>query len=237
MSRRVVTLRPGVELVQEEPWFPLGQDTLLLARFAAERARGRGLDLGCGQGFLAILTALRRPGLYIEGLERFPEPAALAAENARRAGLALPVTLGNAEALPVDLHGRFDFVLCNPPYFRPGTGKTAPNPARAAARTGTESGLGAFLRGAFLALKTGGKLFVCFPAGEGASLFSALEQNRLALKRLRPVYPGPDKPAYLLLAEAVKDGGAGMTLLPPLFLRDGAGQYTREYREICEESS
>ena len=228
MSRRVVTLRPGVELVQEDPWFPLGQDTLLLARFAAARARGRGLDLGCGQGFLAILTALRRPGLFIEGLERFPEPAALAAENARRAGLTLPVTLGD---------GKFDFVLCNPPYFRPGAGKTAPNPARAAARTGTESGLGAFLRGAFLALKTGGKLFVCFPAGEGAALFSALEQNRLALKRLRPVYPGPDKPAYLLLAEAVKDGGEGMVLLPPLFLRDKAGQYTREYREICEESS
>lgn len=232
-----MTLRPGLTLVQEEPWFPLGQDTLLLARFAAERARGRGLDLGCGQGFLAILTALRRPGLTLEGLECFPEAAALAAENALRAGLALPVTVGDAEALPGSLHGRFDFVLCNPPYFRPGTGKIAPNPARAAARTGTESGLGAFLRGAFLALKTGGKLFVCFPAGAGASLFSALEQNRLALKRLRPVYPGPDKPAYLLLAEAVKDGGAGMTLLPPLFLRDGAGQYTREYREICEESS
>lgn len=232
-----MTLRPGLTLVQEDPWFPLGQDTLLLARFAAERARGRGLDLGCGQGFLAILTALRRPGLYIEGLECFPEAAALAAENARRAGLALPVTVGDAEALPGSLHGRFDFVLCNPPYFRPGAGKIAPNPARAAARTGTESGLGAFLRGAFLALKTGGKLFVCFPAGEGAALFSALEQNRLALKRLRPVYPGPDKPAYLLLAETVKDGGAGMTLLPPLFLRDGAGQYTREYREICEESS
>ena len=232
-----MTLRPGLTLVQEEPWFPLGQDTLLLARFAAERARGRGLDLGCGQGFLAILTALRRPGLTLEGLECFPGAAALAAENARRAGLALPVTVGDAEALPGSLHGRFDFVLCNPPYFRPGTGKIAPNPARAAARTGTESGLGAFLRGAFLAIKTGGKLFVCFPAGEGASLFSALEQNRLALKRLRPVYPGPDKPAYLLLAEAVKDGGAGMTLLPPLFLRDGAGEYTREYREICEESS
>ena len=237
MSRRIVTLRPGLTLVQEEPWFPLGQDTLLLARFAAERARGRGLDLGCGQGFLAILTALRRPGLTLEGLECFPGAAALAAENARRAGLALPVTVGDAEALPGSLHGRFDFVLCNPPYFRPGTGKIAPNPARAAARTGTESGLSTFLRGAFLALKTGGKLFVCFPAGEGAALFSALEQNRLALKRLRPVYPGPDKPAYLLLAEAVKDGGAGMTLLPPLFLRDGAGQYTREYREICEESS
>ena len=232
MSRRIVTLRPGLTLVQEEPWFPLGQDTLLLARFAAERARGRGLDLGCGQGFLAILTALRRPGLTLEGLECFPGAAALAAENARRAGLALPVTVGDAEALPGSLHGRFDFVLCNPPYFRPGTGKIAPDPARAAARTGREGGLSAFL-----ALKTGGKLFVCFPAGEGATLFSALEQNRLALKRLRPVYPGPDKPAYLLLAEAVKDGGAGMTLLPPLFLRDGAGQYTREYREICEESS
>ena len=138
MSRRVVTLRPGVELVQEDPLFPLGQDTLLLSHFSAARARGRGLDLGCGQGFLAILTALRRPGLTLEGLECFPEAAALAAENARRAGLTLPVTLGDAEALPVDLHGKFDFVLCNPPYFRPGTGKIAPDPARAAARTGRE---------------------------------------------------------------------------------------------------
>ena len=119
MSRRIVTLRPGLTLVQEEPWFPLGQDTLLLARFAAERARGRGLDLGCGQGFLAILTALRRPGLTLEGLECFPGAAALAAENARRAGLALPGTVGDAEALPaVCTEGSTSFCAIRPIFVR-----------------------------------------------------------------------------------------------------------------------
>ena len=83
-----VDIRPGIALVQDSRFFPLG------------------LDLGVGQGFLAILCGLRRPDLHLEGLELQPEACALAQANARRAGLELPVTAGDLRQLPGALHGR-----------------------------------------------------------------------------------------------------------------------------------
>ena len=42
------------------------------------------------------------------------------------------------------------------------------------------------------------------------------------------------KEANLALIDAVKQGGPGVTVLPPLFLRDEQNQTTGEYREIYE---
>ena len=83
-------------------------------------------------------------------------------------------------------------------------------------------------------LKTGGRLYLCFPANRLAGLFSALEMAKLAPKRLRFVHPRPGKEANLVLLDAVKEGGEGLTLLPPLFLKDADGQPSKEYREIYE---
>ena len=57
---------------------------------------------------------------------------------------------------------------------------------------------------------------------------------KLAPKRLRFVHPKPGKEANLALLDAVKEGGEGLTLLPPLYLRDEQEQLTQEYHEIYE---
>ena len=43
---------------------------------------------------------------------------------------------------------------------------------------------------------------------------------------------GAGKAAHLALMEAVKQGGPGLTVLPPLFVREENGAPSREYREI-----
>lgn len=232
---REVLLRPGLTLLQDSRFFPLTQDTVLLADFAAGRVRrGRGLDLGAGQGFLAVLIALRAPALELEGLELDPEAAELARENARLAGLRIPVAAGDLRDLPRDMHGRYDFCLCNPPYYRRGSGKEASAPAMAAAR-GAGAEIGQVCRAANQALKTGGKLFLCFPPGRAEALFAALRENRLAPKALRFVRDRAEREASLLLAEAVKQGGEGLTVLPDLILRGADGQTSEEYRRIYGE--
>ena len=40
-----------------------------------------------------------------------------------------------------------------------------------------------------------------------------------------------------MLLDAVKQGGEGLTILPPLFLREETNQTTAEYREIYESQS
>ena len=93
-----VEIRPGLSLYCDPRFFPLTQDSVLLADFAAPQLRGCGLDLGIGQGYLAALTLLRAPRLTLEGLELIPEAAVLAQRNLRRAGFSVPVTVGALSA-------------------------------------------------------------------------------------------------------------------------------------------
>ena len=83
-------------------------------------------------------------------------------------------------------------------------------------------------------LKTGGRLYLCFPAGRLEALFTALAGADLAPKRLRFVHPRPGREANLALVDAVYQGGPGLAVLPPLFLKDADGTPSQEYREIYE---
>ena len=58
-------------------------------------------------------------------------------------------------------------------------------------------------------LKTGGRLFLCYPAQGLAACLAALVNEGLQPKRMRPVAAG-DKPPYLILLEARKGGGEGL---------------------------
>jgi release factor glutamine methyltransferase len=74
------------------------------------------LDLGTGTGALLLAVLSELPAANGLGVDLKPEAAALAARNAARLGLS-----GRARFLAGDwavaLAGRFDLVLCNPPYI------------------------------------------------------------------------------------------------------------------------
>jgi len=76
----------------------------------------RVLDLGTGTGALLLAVLSEFPAAQGIGLDLKPAAAALAARNAARLRLA-----GRARFLAGDwaaaLSGRFDLVLCNPPYI------------------------------------------------------------------------------------------------------------------------
>ena len=224
-------IRPGIVLLQDNRFFPLGEDTMLLSHFAAPRQNARGLDLCAGQGYLGILTALRRPDLRLEAVELVEEAAKIAHKNAFLAGLDIPVA--RADLRTLNLPHRYDFVVCNPPYFEAARGRTAAGEL-AKARSDAGASIGEVCAACARVLKTGGRLYLCFPASRLEALFTALGQAALAPKRLRFVHPRPGRDANLALVEAVREGGPGITVLPPLFLKEADGQPSEEYREIYE---
>jgi tRNA1Val (adenine37-N6)-methyltransferase len=78
------------------------------------------LDIGSGTGVLALMLAVRFPEATITAVE----PELAIADVARENFLASPwshrinLEIHRAQDLTPEIHGTFDFVLCNPPYFQ-----------------------------------------------------------------------------------------------------------------------
>ncbi|GIF06153.1 methyltransferase [Actinoplanes siamensis] len=89
------------------------------ARLAASGARTLA-DLGCGLGSDALAAA--RLGIQVYAVEADPDTAALAAANARAAGLADLITVTCADATSVEVE-RFDAVFADPARRQAGRGR------------------------------------------------------------------------------------------------------------------
>ena len=196
--------------------FPLGQDTLLLGRFATLRRGGRVCDLGCGAGALPLLLLARESSLDLSGVELDGEAAALARRNLAENGLSGVIWTGDLrrvrEQFPA---GRFDLVVSNPPYFPAGSGESGGSARMELCCTLTQVCAAA----AFL-LKNGGRFALVHRPERLAGLMEALGQSGLEPKRLQMVQHDRDKPPSAVLVEAVRQGRPGLSVLPTLILNE-----------------
>jgi ribosomal protein L3 glutamine methyltransferase len=75
----------------------------------------RVLDLCTGNGSLAVLAALAWPGASVEATDISADALAVARLNVERHGLGERIRLRQGDGLAA-AEGRFDLILCNPPY-------------------------------------------------------------------------------------------------------------------------
>ena len=181
------------------------EDPIALVHFARIGEKDTVLDLGTGNGVMCLYAMARYGGAYT-GIDVDEAQIALARRSAERNGQTIRFLTLRAEDAPDVLgHGTFSRILMNPPYFT--TGELGP---RAIARHADDSLLSDWCRAAFLLLKNGGTLSLCYPAEQLAALFRALDENRLAPKRMELLLRGSR--ARLALIEAKKLGGDGLIL-------------------------
>jgi len=119
-------------------------ETLVEAALAARGSATRVLDLGTGTGCLLLALLSEWPDAFGVGVDRSPAAAALAADNAASLGMADRVAMVCGDWAAA-LAGRFEVVLCNPPYIpRADIGDLMPEVSRfepASALDGGEDGL------------------------------------------------------------------------------------------------
>lgn len=73
------------------------------------------LDLCTGNGSLAVLTAMAYPDVQVDAADLSEDALAVARINVERHGLADRIRLVHSDLFEV-LPGRYDLILCNPPY-------------------------------------------------------------------------------------------------------------------------
>lgn len=217
-------------LSQPDTGFRFSVDALLLAAFAGNRAvRGRVLDLGAGCGVVGLAVALNHPDFMLLSLDRNPDMLRHVHRNASRLGLGGRCLQLRADVTePGGLRPEVaDVVVCNPPYRDPGSGRINPDEGRAGARFEQRGGLEDFVRAAAWSVRNRGTCVFVQLAERLDDLLGLLLTHRLRPKELLCIHPRPDQPARLVLVRAIKNGGSGLGVLPPLFLHEGWGEQTR----------
>jgi tRNA1Val (adenine37-N6)-methyltransferase len=209
-------------------------DSLLLTDFCRIKPRDNILEPGAGTGVISILLAKKFPGTAITAVESQPSAVKLARRNIGDNGLDGLITLieQDIKGLKKILsHESFDAVVANPPYTKAGSGKRSPSASRQLARHDESADIGAWLDLQYF-LKNKGRYDLIFPAARTADVLSLMRTRHLEPKRARFIHPDQDRPASLVLIEAVKAAGAGLEILPPLFVHEHNGAYSEEMKEI-----
>ncbi|HIV62778.1 MAG TPA: methyltransferase [Candidatus Butyricicoccus avistercoris] len=229
----IENLPNGLDLIQDDDFFKLGQDSTLLSSFAKPRRFANVLDLGCGVGTLALLCW--RDDLKITGLELQEGAIEIFSKSIEHNNLQ------NVKAIQGDLkyirnyfsHGSMDYVICNPPYFKSGSGRVKALDAHALARMDGEATIEDVAVATSYVLKSGGKCAMVFRPERLITLITALERVRLTPKRLRFVHQTSEKAPSAVLIECRKGGSSdGLVVEPPLIVNNSDGTFTDEYLKI-----
>ena len=225
----------GPRFLQAGGAFPIGTDAVLLAHFASPPRTGRMLDLGSGSGVISVLLALQQPGLQADGLELQPQAVETARRNAALNRLEERVRFVQGDLREVRIPeraGAYELVVSNPPYFPVGSGKAAAGEETAIAREERCCSLADVCAAAAYYTKWGGRFALVHRPERLAEIFVRMASSGLQPKRLRMVQPTAAAAPSLVLVEGRRGGRPGLSVEPPLILREADGRDTQEVKEI-----
>lgn len=223
-------LRPGIFLCQDaDHALKLTTDALLLAHFTQPPRHSRIADLGCGAGAVSLLLCAADPTYTVTGIEQSAAACALALDGCRKSGLEARFSICQGDLRQIRVlspPGKFDWVVCNPPYFPAGS---SPDPIR------TESGctLDEVCTAAAWLLKNGGSLSLIYRPERLVDLIVCLRQHHLEPKQIQFIRHLAGSPVSLMLLSARLGGRPGLTFRPDLILYRDDGTPTEIYRAAC----
>jgi tRNA1(Val) A37 N6-methylase TrmN6 len=208
----------NLRFIQRDDLFKFNKDTVALASFIKLRKSDRILDVGTNNGVL-ILASLSKGGKEGVGIDLFDEVIGLAIENAELNGIS------NVRFMvcPMEFFSDkpFDLILCNPPFFKPSTTEIKLNPYQSAARYENSLPMETLAKHTYRLLKEKGRLCIVHRADRIAEIIRILNNEHLAIKRIRFIHHTADKPAVGVLIEAIKNGADGCIVEAPLIYEKG----------------
>lgn len=225
----------GLKLIQKKNAFRFGMDSVLLAHFADIMENATVADFGTGNGILVLLLKGRNKGKRYYAFDIQDEAVELAERNIRLNGMEEYVRVIHTDVINAKEYTGIctcDAVICNPPYCHSSASLASPYGNIAKARTQDTETLDHFFKGAYMILKGKGKIFLVYPAQHMLFLMKKLQEHHLEPKKFRLVYPAADKPANLVLIEAVKDAKPTLHPLPPLVIYEKDRSLTNELKSI-----
>ena len=138
------------------------------------------LDVGCGNGIVAIMLSLLENSWRIVGIDIQKELVELAQRNSKQCKVEIDFLVGDIRYFKFD--NKFDIIVSNPPYFPENIGRIPRSSQRAISRfelTLTMNNLISFIK---KNLDETGTSFVMYPHWRLKELKKTVESNKLTLE-------------------------------------------------------
>jgi tRNA1Val (adenine37-N6)-methyltransferase len=220
-----------LKLLQTEKGYRYSLDPFMLAQFVELKGQERVIDLGAGNGVIALLLAHEHRELEVTGLEIQGRLAEIAQENVRQNDLTGRVNIIQGDIkeirslVPAE---SFQVAVGNPPYRKKDSGRLSPHFEKAVARHEIMISLEDFISACAYLLMNRGRANIIYHPGRLAELFTLFHRFRITPRRLRPVYSNGRSRAVMVLVEGVKNGRNPLTIEKPLIIYKEDGEYTEE---------
>lgn len=228
----------GLKIIQRPDIFNFSLDSTILADFVTiNKSTKEIIDLGCGNGYIPIFLTLRT-NAHITGVEIQEEIYDIAKRSVSLNNLDSQITIINEDMKNVPslyMKKRIDVITCNPPYF-PYKEESLINLSayQTIARHEVKITLDEVLAVANSTLKDGGIFAMVHRSERLIDILESFRRHNIEPKRIRFVYPKTSsKESLAVLIEGIKTGKPGsLKILPPLYVNNSDGSYTKEILKI-----
>jgi len=225
----------SLKICQSRRGYRFNLDSLILAQFAAIQTRSLNLDVGCGNGIIALVLANRFGQTRWHGLEIQAGLAALAKKNVLQNGMdrRVIIDVGDArDCKKIYKPHMFDNIIFNPPYRKLDSGRINPLQEKAIARHEVSGSLEQFLTAAKHALKPKGRVFTIYPATRMVDLISLFRKKDMEPKRMKLVFSDSASDAEFVLVEGRSGSREELKIEPPLYIYEEFKKYTQAMKRI-----
>lgn len=226
----------GLKIIQNTEGFCFGIDSVLLSDFAKDiKKDSKVIDLGTGTGIIGILLCAKTEISHIIGVEIQQEVYDIAKRNVKLNQLEEKFTLMNINIKELEKRqeiGKFDAVVTNPPYKKENTGIQNENEKKLISRHEITANLEDFIKVSSQLLKDKKDLYMVHRPDRLVDIIELLRRYKLEPKKLKLVYPKPEKEPNLLLIKATKNARPFLKVEKPLYVYKENGEYTDEILKI-----
>lgn len=228
-------LNGRIRVKQHKDGYRFSIDAVILASHIMPGSGDVLIDLGTGCGIIPLILARCYPGIRIYGIEIQKQLADLAILNVRENQMEDRITILQQDMKTLRklmIQEAVNWVVCNPPYRKTGSGRINPNSERAIARHEIRATLSDVIETARGMLPLSGKFITIYPAERITDLLTRMRSSDIEPKFARMIHSEAGREAKLILIQGGRGGRPGMKIGPPLFIYNKDGSYTDEVREM-----
>lgn len=225
----------GIHLIQKKEAFRFGVDAVLLANYAKVKRGCRVIDLCSGTGIVPFIIAGKTEAKSITGIEIQKEMTDMASRSARYNKLESRINFINRDLKDLKYLSsleKADVVTVNPPYKLRNSGLINPDDKNAIARHEILCTFEDVVLASKAVLKHNGRLYIIHRPDRLVDILCTMRKHRIEPKQIRMIHSNCLKAPSMVLVEGQNNGGAFLKWMPPLYIYDLDGNYTKELNDI-----